>query len=285
MQGWLIYQQAEAERNKAFIELYQRAFAMRNSSVLLRMAEHLTYGTDKNSLSLSYEGRAACCPDFVIMRAPLPLLSQQLEWMGCRVFNSSRVSRIANDKLQTLQLAASLGLPTTATRPATHQTAEALGAELGYPLVMKPRDGHGGRDVLWITSAVDLTEKLSDYRHTTFLLQQPVADLGRDLRVYVLGGKVAAAMLRSCDTDFRSNYCLGGHAEPYRLSSEICDMVCTLTKALPMDYAGIDFMFSHGRAVLNEIEDVVGARMLYSHTELDIADMHADYILRSLRQL
>ena len=62
-------------------------------------------------------------------------------------------------------------------------------------------------------------------------------------------------------------------------------MTKRLMQALPMDYAGIDFMFSGGKPVFNEIEDVVGARMLYSLTDIDIADRHAAYILHLLRQL
>lgn len=285
MQGWVIYQKDDAVRNCAYIGFLQTAFAARGSELCLRYAEHFTYGTNENGLFLSYEGQPSSLPDFVIMRAALPIFSQHLEWMGCRVFNTSDVSRIANDKLQTLQLAARLGLCVPVTRLATKESAPAIAAALRYPLVMKPRDGHGGRDVVWITSATELDEKLQVYGHTSFLLQKPTQDLGRDLRVYVMGGEIVAGMLRSCDTEFRSNFCLGGRAEPYRLTPEVRSMTKRLMQALPMDYAGIDFMFSGGKPVFNEIEDVVGARMLYSLTDIDIADRHAAYILHLLRQL
>lgn len=51
-----------------------------------------------------------------------------------------------------------------------------------------------------------------------YVYQKPASDLGRDLRVWLIGGKIIAAVLRKSDTDFRSNYCLGGSAQVYTLS-------------------------------------------------------------------
>ena len=45
---------------------------------------------------------------------------------------------------------------------------------------------------------------------------------------------------------------------------------------------GIDFIYDEGRPVFNEIEDVVGARMLYSLTDIDIADRYLEFILERL---
>jgi len=44
------------------------------------------------------------------------------------------------------------------------------------------------------------------------------------------------------------------------------------------DFVGIDFIFSDGKPYLNEIEDVVGTRMLYKLTDLDPAKMYIEYI-------
>ncbi len=69
-------------------------------------------------------------------------------------------------------------------------------------------------------------------------------------------------MLRVSETDFRSNFCLGGQAEPYELGAEEQYMVPKILEELKTDYVGIDFLFDQGKMVLNEIEDAVGARML-----------------------
>ncbi|MDO4424984.1 MAG: hypothetical protein Q4D17_04385, partial [Planctomycetia bacterium] len=46
---------------------------------------------------------------------------------------------------------------------------------------------------------------------------------------------------------------------------------------LPLDFAGVDLIFHQNQPVLNEIEDVVGTRMLYSETEIDILEIFLDY--------
>ena len=54
-------------------------------------------------------------------------------------------------------------------------------------------------------------------------------------------------------------------------------------RKLYKDYYGIDFVFDNGKAVFNELEDAVGARMVYANTEIDIIGMYIDYIKGSLR--
>lgn len=281
MEGWLIYRRRDAERNKHYITFYEEACRRRGINILLRYFEDFSYGTGRTGLFLAYAaGAVTAVPDFVVMRADVPVFSEHLELMGCRVFNNARLSAVANDKLKTLQLAASLQIPVPETRSATHENAMREGAPLGYPLVIKPRDGHGGQDVLWVRDELALQKLLPDYRHTDFLLQRPVSALGRDLRVYIIGGRPVAAMLRSQNKDFRSNYCLGGSARAYALTEAELAIIDKITAALEIDFAGIDFMFHNGRPVLNEIEDVVGARMLYQLTDIDVVDLYVAHIVK-----
>lgn len=283
MTGWLIYRKSDARRNHHAIEYYRSACKRREVQICLRYFENFSWGTAEESLYLAYNGQPETVPpDFVIMRADVPVFSAHLEGLGYRVFNNARLSTVANDKLQTLQLAATLGIPTPVTRLGTKTDALLLGAELGYPLVIKPRDGHGGQDVMWVQDVDALQALLPQYQHETFLLQRPVSALGRDLRVYVVGGRVVAAMLRSCDNDFRSNYCLGGHARRYELSAAETQIVSRLTTAVSMDFVGIDFLFHDGQPILGEIEDVVGARMLYHLTDIDVVDQYVAHILAQL---
>ncbi|MBE7048116.1 MAG: ATP-grasp domain-containing protein [Ruminococcaceae bacterium] len=280
MKGWLIYRKQEAERNKFAVTMYHKACARRKIHIQLKYLEELSPET-AGSVS-AFNNKKTSLPDFVIMRADAPFFSATLEKSGCRVFNSAQVSALANDKLKTIQMAKSLGIATPITCVATKTDAVAVGARLGYPLVMKPRDGHGGQDVLWIDSEAMLVKILPTFHHESFLLQKPVSSLGQDLRVYVIGGQVVVAMLRSRDDDFRSNYCLGGHASIHSLTPEEQTIVGKITEALPMDFAGIDLLYHEGQPVLSEIEDVVGARMVYHLTNLDIIDMYVEHIATQL---
>ena len=282
MEGWLVYRKSEAERNKHYITFYEEACRKRDVTITLKYYEDFSYGAAPEGSALFYQGETVTKPDFVIMRAEVPEFSEHLDFMGYRLFNNARVSAIANDKFKTLQLAARLNIPVPVTRLAHKENALTEAAALGYPLVIKPRDGHGGHDVLWVEDEKKLKEILQDYDHKTFLLQQPVSDLGRDLRVYIIGGKPVAAMLRSRDDDFRSNYCLGGSAQKFELTDRELTMIKKITSVLEIDYAGIDFMFHEGKSILNEMEDVVGARMLYHLTDIDVVDVYIDHILSKL---
>ncbi len=280
--GWLIYRKQDAKRNQHYITFYEDACRKRGTTIQLHYFEEFSYGTGPKGLVLSYGGKPVEKPDFVVMRADVPLFSEHLEKMGFAVFNNAYLSLVANDKARTLDVAAKAGIPVPESRLATKENSLLIGQELGYPLVIKPRDGHGGQDVLWVEDEEALTELLKTYPHVSFLLQKPVSDLGKDLRVYVVGGEIIAAMLRVQTEDFRSNYCLGGSAVRYTLSSEEEQLVKRVIGLFIVPFAGFDFMFHEGQMILNEIEDVVGARMLYHLTDLDVVDLYVEYILRTI---
>ena len=109
-----------------------------------------------------------------------------------------------------------------------------------------------------------------------WLCQRVAPVVGRDVRVYVLGTEVLAAMLRIApEGAFLSNYCRGGSAREYVLSTAERALVAKVAHALGPGYYGIDFLFDgRGGLLLNEVEDVVGSRMLYAHTNIDVVDRH-----------
>jgi glutathione synthase/RimK-type ligase-like ATP-grasp enzyme len=98
--------------------------------------------------------------------------------------------------------------------------------------------------------------------------------------VYVLGDTMVQTMMRfSNDGDFRSNLGQGGNAAPYKLDEETLGHVKTIQSLFTFGLVGIDFIFHQGNLVFNEIEDAVGTRMLYIHTELNIVERYLDHIL------
>lgn len=115
-----------------------------------------------------------------------------------------------------------------------------------------------------------------------YIIQQASNEPGRDLRVYLVGNKITAAVLRTSDTDFRSNYCLGGTARLYTLSQKERELVQRAVSGLEIGMAGIDFIFHNGEPVFNEIEDTAGARALYALSDYDIVNDYIQYIRKEL---
>ena len=196
--------------------------------------------------------------DIVINRSNSFEIAEFYEKKGIRVFNPSAFTRLANDKQAAYDFMEQSGIEIMPTRYSAP------------PFVKKPRDGHGGAGVVMCDTADEYDEKA--------VCQKPASDLGGDLRAWVLGGKIRAAFLRVSKTDFRSNFCLGGDAVPYELSGSETALVKKIIALVDGDYYGIDFVFDGGKAVFNELEDAVGARILYSKTDIDIIAEYCKYI-------
>lgn len=265
MKLWLIYDRKEALRNGRYINFYFEKSALRGVDTELVILED---GIDFSRL-----------PDAAVVRVMSPELSESLERAGVRVYNNSFLSRIANDKAETLRYLSAHNIEVPETFLVTDSFAPPF-----YPIILKPAGGKGGRDVCMIKNF----EEYSSYRarvREKCIAQRPVSDLGKDLRVYVVGNKIFAAMLRRSENDFRSNFCLGGRAEPYRLSDAEREKAEKIISLFDIGCAGIDFMFDKGKAVFSEIEDVVGARMLYIHTDLDIVGEYLDFIISDFTRI
>ena len=69
---------------------------------------------------------------------------------------------------------------------------------------------------------------------------------------------------------------------PYKLSASEEALVLKIASLLKFDYIGIDFVFNKGKIVFNEIEDSVGARMVYEKTDIDILRLYCDYIKKEM---
>ncbi|MDE7124843.1 MAG: hypothetical protein K2N83_05095, partial [Eubacterium sp.] len=117
-----------------------------------------------------------------------------------------------------------------------------------------------------------------------YVYQKAASDLGKDLRVWLIGGRIIASVLRESKSDFRANFCLGGNAYIYKLSEEETALVKKISSLVDYDYIGIDFVFNKGKIVFNEIEDSVGARMIYSKTNIDIIEEYCKHIKNSIQQ-
>lgn len=239
MSGVLIYTKEQAKRNAFAVEKLEK-----NLDILL--------------VNETFRGEA----DFVINRTNDYKIAQYFENKGVRVFNSSKLSMLANDKQACYEFMAQHGIPIM---PIDYE---------GVPAVKKPIDGHGGENVVMLT--------VPEPFENGYVYQKPCDTLGKDLRVWTIGGKIVTAVLRESDTDFRSNFCLGGKATPYRLNDGELRLINRIIELVGGDYIGIDFLFDNGQLVFNEIEDTVGARMVYSKTNIDILALYCDYIKKEI---
>lgn len=268
MNGWLIYDQKGLERNRWFIETLCVTATEEGLNLHLIKAELLSFGIKNGNTFLAYNGREVCPPDFALVRTIAPLLSLQLEKMGVRLFNSAKVSTICNDKRITHLCFADIGVPMADT--AFLESFSTDFAQFDYPSVLKSSSGHGGSEVFLVSSKEDAAVHAGAFHDHHCLLQKPVT-LGKDVRVYLLDGEILATFERCSATDFRSNFSLGGTACLTTPTPDMLNIIKKVIRQLSPWFVGVDFTFDqNGTPLLNEIEDIVGMRMLYKFTDIEI---------------
>ena len=277
MKGWLIYSPAGIRRNRWFAERLMAEAKARGVELGLRLVPDVVesvaeeYGEVVGPPRELVQAVKAEAPDFAVVRLIRPDVSEFLESAGVRCVNNALTSRVANDKWRTFELARELGLPVMD----TFRCSAGWSAESGFPWVVKSRDGHGGGEVALVGDAAEFS-RFAAGLHKRHLIAQPLcSDPGRDIRVYALRGEVVGAVLRTSRHDFRSNFSLGGEVSAVEATVGQREMVRMLHDRLRFDFVGVDFILHNGEWVLNEIEDVVGCRMLYATTGRDAAAMLA----------
>ena len=279
MTGWIVYDRKQYEKNTWFASELQKN-CEDFGDVRIVIAEDLRFGIRDGQPFSAYDNEPVCLPDFVVMRAIFPLLSGFLERCDARVFNDSHTARVCNDKRLTHLALLRSGVPmmNTAFFDRAFFSAEALRG-LRFPAVVKSASGHGGSEVFSADSADEVLDIIRSLQDDRFLIQECFSPVGSDLRVYVLGGTIIGAALRRSDA-LQSNFSLGGTATAHTLSPAERDRVSSVLSALPFtpDFIGVDFLYADGKMVFNEIEDVVGTRMLYQTSSIDAARLYADYI-------
>ena len=268
MKGLLFYDTVGAKRNVWFIERMV-SVAKDNGCELVPIV------TDDLAEALK-----ACDEktDFCIVRTISPSLTEEIEKLGIPVFNNSTTSKIANDKWQTYLMARRLNIPVMDT--VSLKDGE---VKTSFPRVIKSVDGHGGSEVFLVNSTEECKEILSLYPDKHFISQQLSSEPGVDMRVYVMGDGVVAATKRLSSSDFRSNFSLGGNAELDAPLEDMLVVIEAIKRELNFDFVGIDFIRHNGEWILNEIEDVVGTRMIYSLTDIDAAELYIKYVLKKVK--
>ena len=279
MTGWIIYDSRQYERNRWFArELMHHCGSF--CDVRLIITESLRFGIDRGRFSLTYQNQTVPQPDFVIMRTIFPVLSAFLGTAGVRVFNDYETARVCNDKRLThlCVLRSGVGMMETFFFSRDHLSQETLHT-IRYPVVVKSASGHGGKEVFFAERPEELLGAVNAMHDPRILIQQPFSPAGQDLRVYVLGGEIIGAALRTSDS-LKSNISLGGKASAHTLGARERGTVGAVLKALPFtpEFIGIDFLYGADELIFNEVEDVVGTRMLYETTDLNAAALYAAYI-------
>ena len=199
----------------------------------------------------------------------------RLQAAGIAILNPPAAVEACVDKYLTTARLAGAGLPVPPTIVCQHADAamEAF-ATLGGDVVLKPLFGSEGRGMMRIAHA-DLawrTFRTLERLQSVLYLQRYVAHPGWDLRAFVAGGRVIAAMRRHANGGWRTNVAQGGKAESARLTAEQERLALRATEAVGAAAAGVDLLPGPGGELfIVEVNAVPGWRALAPVTGIDIA--------------
>lgn len=202
---------------------------------------------------------------------------RQFEAMGVYCVNSSDAIQRARDKLRSMQLLAraGVGMPTTVCADSPDDSEDLIGMLGEAPHVIKLVEGTQGQGVVLSDTRSASHSLIEAFRglRAHFLLQEFIREAkGADLRVFVVGGRVVAAMLRQAKPgEFRANLHRGGRATQVKLTAEERRTALRAARTMGLGVAGVDLLRSDRGPLLLEVNSSPGLEGIESASGIDVA--------------
>ncbi len=209
---------------------------------------------------------------------------RQFEQMDVFAANSSAGISNSRDKLRCLQILSRhrIGIPKTTFVRDKKDVLPAIERVGGAPVVIKLLEGTQGIGVLLaesVKSAEAIIELLQSQKQNVLIQKFVAESKGRDIRAFVVGDQVVAAMRRVAQgQEFRSNVHRGGITEPVVLDERYCEAAVRAAQIMGLRVAGVDLLESHDGPQVMEVNSSPGLEGIEACTQLDIASAIVDYI-------
>ncbi len=209
---------------------------------------------------------------------------RHFEMIGTYTVNESVAISRSRDKLRALQILSrnGIGMPVTGFAHSTKMTRELIELVGGAPLVIKLLEGTQGKGVVLAETNKAAESVIEAFREMDayFLVQQFIKEArGCDIRAFVIGNKVVAAMQRKAkDGEFRSNLHRGGSAEKVELTPEETRTALQASDALGLNIAGVDILRAKSGPLVMEVNSSPGLEGIERTTGIDVAGAIIDYI-------
>jgi ribosomal protein S6--L-glutamate ligase len=251
---------------------------------------HFTISLEKQFPDLFYRGRAVSTPDAVIPRIGPSLtyfgtaVVRQFEQMGVFCANSALGITRARDKLRCLQILSNhdVGIPHTAFARDKKDVLPAIERLGGAPIIIKLLEGTQGIGVILAESirvAEAIIQTLQSARQNVLIQKFVAESKGTDIRAFVVGNQVAAAMRRVAQgQEFRSNIHRGGRPEPVQLEPAYERAAVRATQLIGLRFAGVDILEGQDGPQILEVNSAPGLQGIEETTGVDVAGAIIDYV-------
>lgn len=212
---------------------------------------------------------------------------RHFESLHVKVLNSGSAFRLARDKWQSLQTLAANHIPVPMSCYAGELVKSASALALhNDAVVIKTLSGAQGVGVILSenhTTGLSIVDTLKQTKMAVLLQQYMPEAKGQDIRAFVIGDQVVAAMLRRSQTgDFRANLHQGGTAESIDLTEEERLIAIKATQAIGLDIAGVDLIRTSQGVMVLEVNAAPGLEGIEQASKIDIAAQMVEYLKNKL---
>ncbi|RXJ95446.1 30S ribosomal protein S6--L-glutamate ligase [Arcobacter sp. AHV-9/2010] len=289
----LIYILSRNENLYSTKRLYEEAL---NKGWEVRVIDYLkcTIEIMKNELVVNYEGEVLKVPDAII-----PRIGASRTFFGAAIVRHFEMQDVfsttgnlaltrSRDKLRSLQVLSKNGvdLPRTVFASNKSNAKDVIALSGGTPLVLKILEGTQGVGVVLVDSKKAAKSVLDAFygMDVNLLVQEYIEEAnGADIRVFIVGGEVVAAMRRQgAEGDFRSNLHQGGNASIYNLNRKEKTTALAAARAMGLGVCGVDMIISKRGPLVMEVNSSPGLEGIEKSTNINIAQKIINYIQNSV---
>lgn len=213
---------------------------------------------------------------------------RQFEMMNVYPLNESVAISRSRDKLRSLQLLSrkGIGLPVTGFAHSPDDIDDLLKTVGGAPVVIKLLEGTQGVGVVLAETKSAATSVIQAFNglQANILVQEFIQEAkGADIRCFVVGGKVIAAMKRQGkEGEFRSNLHQGGSARLIKITAAERATAVNAAKVMGLNVCGVDLLRSNHGPVVMEVNSSPGLEGIESATAKDIAGMIIEFLEKNV---
>lgn len=216
-------------------------------------------------------------------------MARQFESMGVFTINSSKSIAQSRDKLYALQLLIQSGLdiPITGFANSPMDTNDLIDMVGGAPLIVKLLEGSQGRGVVMAETRKAAESVINAFKalRANLLVQEFVKEAqGKDLRCFVVDGRVVASMEReAAPGEFRANLHQGGKARVIRITKDERKLAIQAARTLGLKVAGVDIIRSQRGPLLLEVNSSPGLEGIETASGKDVAGQIITSIEKQLK--
>ncbi|MDG6244860.1 MAG: RimK family alpha-L-glutamate ligase [Methanolobus sp.] len=287
MKGWILYKTAQRSLSPEAYEIHRFIDAAKKQGIEIEVFSPDQFDlvvTREDRKSILVDGKIVPLPDFLLPRMGAGTtyfgmaVIRHLERLGVYTVNSAQCIDTVKDKLYSQQILAENNLPVPRTMLGKYPIDDELVEKyLKFPLVVKTLSGSMGKGIFLCDNKFQFND-LMGLIHVTnpklnIILQEFIeTSRGKDLRVFVVGGRPIACIERSSsDNSFKANFSRGGQVSNFGMTPEIKWLATETAKLFGLEIAGIDLLFDGKHFKVCEANSSTGFKGIESCCDIDVA--------------